>query len=211
MFPNCKCLLPHLLGSHRYHDDSRYYGGRRMSEEREPHAKKNAIWMEKPKERSLYSDRPRRPHRLGGIHKRLGRKVESNDDQIDENCDISLQQTNNTPTDNGGRNPFRSVGSTYRSIAAIATPETMANQSTADEKDSLQLIKVKVEMLTPAKPSVGRDAKRNRDSDEQAEESESQSDDVAVIQSPAKRQKINDTIDLGMLVPLSAQENIVTN
>lgn len=201
-----------------------------MSEERETYPRKNIAWTEKSKERSLYSDRfadrPIKyvrppPHRLGAIHKRLGKKIESNDDQTDEKCGIIMQQLNHSPTDGGGaRNPFRSVGNTYRSVATITTPESVASQST-DERDPLQMIKVKVEMSTPLK-STGQhhgngnaDAgqshssnssgnKRTRDSEHDMEESESQSDDVTVIQTPVKRQKIDDTsIDLGESIILS--------
>lgn len=183
----------------------RHYNARRMSEEREPYLKKNTAWTEKFKERSLYSDRPNkyaRPHRLGGIHKRLGKKVDSNDEQIDKKCGILMQPTNgNQPHDSGGRNPFRSAGNAYRSIETITTPEAMASQS-VDEKsiDPLQMIKVKIERQSPVKASGHRvgahvcsNSKRARD------EWDSESDDVTVVQTPAKRQKTEDaSIDLGL-------------
>lgn len=186
-----------------------------MSEEREPYLlKKNTVWTEKFKERSLYSDRPSkyvRPQRVGGIHKRLGKKIDS----TDEKFGILMQQSNGTPqhdtNSGGGRNPFRSAGNAYRSVATVTTPDSMASQS-LDEKDSLQMIKVKIERQSPVQASShhhvgggdgGRShstagcssSKRMRDKESDWDES----DDVTVIQTPVKRQKIDDTsIDLGL-------------
>lgn len=211
---NCMCFP---IGPHRHFDDFernlRHYNGRRMSEEREPHPKKNTAWMEKFKERSLYSDRPNkyvRSHRLGAIHKRLGKKIDSNDDQIDEKCSILMHQSNGQQHESGGRNPFRSTGNPYRSIATVTTPDSMASQS-IDDKDPLQMIKVKIERHSPVKSTGHHDkdgdggrsnsfagcsnGKRTRD------ESESESDDVTVIQTPVKRQKTEDaSIDLGLYI-----------
>lgn len=203
-----------------------------MSEEREPHPKRSTAWMEKFKERStLYSDRPNkyvRPTRLGAIHKRLGKKIDSTDDQADEKSGI-LMQTSNGPSqhDNnvggsGGRNPFRSAaGNAYRSVATVTSPDSMASQS-LDEKDPLQMIKVKIERHSPVKASTHQngygngvgDGDRGRSTESTAgytsakrtreDESESiESDDVTVVQMPVKRQKIDDTsIDLGLYFAL---------
>lgn len=218
---------------HRHLDDLsrnvRHFSARQMSEERELHPKphRSTAWMEKFKERSLYSDRPtkyERPQRLGGIHKRLGKKIDSTDDQADEKHGILMHPPNGTAQHDsnigggsgsaGGRNPFRSAaGNAYRSVATVTTPDSMASQS-LDEKDPLQMIKVKIERQSPVKPAGHRNgcgngdvnrphsrvsstsAKRTRDDEN---DSNDESDDVTVVQMPAKRQKIDDTsIDLGL-------------
>lgn len=208
---------------------------RRMtSEERDPYPKKTTVWTEKMKERSLYSDRPckwsRTPHRLGAIHKRLGKKVESNDEDDDaknktgEKSNNSMRQSTSAqnPCDGSlrARNPFRSVGSAYRSIATThTTTETVASksdwQSTADEEEkvpkTIPNAEVKVEMTSPIKSpdhhdnaadadahshssSVGNSNKRSRD-----ESWDSDSDGVTFVQTPIKKQKLDETsIDLGM-------------
>lgn len=220
------------LGQHRHYDDSdrnaHTYGGRRVSEEHESYSKKSVVWMENKKERSLYSDRPNkyvRPHRLGGIHKRLGKKIESNDEQIDGKYGgLTMQHVHGSQHDSGGsggggRNPFRATGS--RSVATVTAPESVTTKST-DEKGRLQMIKVKVEMASPAQSSgrlnihngngngrrggnggsgsvdgrshssIGHNHKRKRDNDHDIEVSEVESDEVTIIQTPVKRQKAND-------------------
>lgn len=203
-----------------------------MSEEREPFTRKNTILTEKMKERSLYSDRPiryaRKDHRLSAIHKRLGRKIESNEeDNDDEQIDAKSNGDHHHMDGHAARNPFRSVGSAYRSIATTFT-ESTADQSTDDKKsEQRSTIQVKLEILSPAKSlgyhdtgddtdaghsieaasqmscgAGGSNKKRSR------EKSECESDDVTVIQTPIKIQKIDDAaIDLGMphfLSPLSS-------
>lgn len=92
-----------------------------------------------------------------------------------------MQSSHDNSIDSRVRNPFRSVSSTYRSVA---TPESVKSQST-DEKEPLQMIKVKVEKTTPVKSSDHYDddddtkGKRNSEHDI---ESNLESDDVTVIQ-----------------------------
>lgn len=194
-----------------------------MSVEREPYPKKNTAWTEKFKVRSLYSDRPskyeRTAQRLGGVHKRLGKKIsDSADDQTDVKSGILMQSSNGIPPQhdggNGGRNPFRSANNAYRSVATVTTPDSMDASQSMDDKDPLQMIKVKIERHSPVKSAShhngvvgGGDGSRPHETPgcssskrmREHDETECDSDEVTVIQTPAKRQKIDDTsIDLGL-------------